>query len=288
MSRHSILILLNQRLLPESEVRIAPGNHGFLFGEGVFETLRADQGHPFMLPEHLTRMRRGLQRLGLAEPEGLTNTGELCRQLLEANHLAKRPAVIKLIISRDTDATPETPPLFLIRAAPLDLEAIARRRAGLKATIAPWRRDRANPLLRIKSLNYLENRFALEWARKRGYNEAIFMNLDGELCEGSFTNLFLVLKKGQILTPPTEAGLLPGITRRFILEQAPALGLEIREAPLSPQILADCHGAFLTSSLMDLAPLTRLADHSFRPAATQKLYQLLLHAFVTARRGSNG
>ena len=276
------IIFLNHRFLPETEAGISVTNSGFLFGEGVFETVRADRGRPFRLAAHLERLRRGLQVLGLPEPDALGRAAAVCEQLLEENHLLEQAAVIKLVVSGGNPAEKEPQPTFLVRATPLDSEAIARRQTGLRAGIIPWRRDRANPLLGIKSLNYLENRLALRWAHNQGFDEGIFTNHEGELCEGTFSNLFLV--RGEtLLTPPESSGLLAGITRQFILETAPGLGLEVREVPLRADQIEGCSGAFLTSSLMDLAPLLELEGKSFDPAATRSCRSRLQQAFAAAR-----
>ncbi len=274
-------IYLNGSFRPEEEAGIAPLDSGFLFGEGVFETLRADRGRPFRLTAHLERLRRGLQLLGLPEPAALPETGAILERLLQENRLREEPAAIKLTVSGGPpNDAPE--PTFMVRAAPLDLTAIARRRAGLRAGLIPWHRDRANPLLAIKSLNYLENRLALRWARERGLDEGIFVNFEGELCEGTFSNLFLI-REETLLTPPQNAGLLAGITRQFILETAPGLGLEVREVPLRESDIETADGAFLTSSLMDLAPLLELAGKGFAPERTRNQRNRLEEAFSEAR-----
>ena len=276
-------IYLNGRFIAEDEARIGALDGGYLFGEGVFETLRADWGRPFRLTEHLERLRRGLRLLELSEPDGLEESGALCARLLRLNRLAGEPAAIKLAVSRGPAENGASPPTFLVRATALDQAAMARRRAGLRAGIVPWRRDRLNPLLGIKSLNYLENRLALKWARRQGCDEGIFVNLEGELCEGTFSNLFLVLGE-TIFTAPESSGLLAGITRGFILETAPALGLEIRREALSPAQLEACSGAFVTSSLMDLAPLLELGGVAFDAEATGKLQKRLRQAFAASRQ----
>ena len=149
----------------------------------------------------------------------------------------------------------------------------------MRALILPWRRDRRNPLLAVKSLNYLENRYGLQEARKRGFDEAIFLNHEGEFCEGSFSNLFLI-RGESLLTPPLTAGLLAGITRAFILQSANLLGLDCREVTLYPKDLKECDGAFLTSSLMEIAPLIELDEHKFDLIRTSKLRNILQKTFL--------
>ena len=275
-------IYINDRFIPENEASISPLDTGFLFGEGLFETIRSYHGQPFQLENHLARLRLGLQTLALPEPRNLKQSHTIIAELLTANQLTKKPGTIKIIVSRGTAKLHNTdkilPPTLLIRATELDLESIKQRQQGMRALILPWRRDRQNPLLKVKSLNYLENRFGLQEAHRKGFDEGIFLNHEGEFCEGSFSNLFLIRDK-TLLTPPLTAGLLPGITRAFILQTANLLGLDCREVPLYPKDLGECNGAFLTSSLMEIAPLIELDGYKFDLERTSELLNLLQKAF---------
>ena len=276
------LIYIDGGLIPENRATISPLDTGFLFGEGLFETIRTYHGHPFLLDNHLARLRQGLQKLAIPEPQDLQQSSAIISELLAANRLAQDTGVIKLVVSRGSTETSNPdktlPPTLMIRATRLDLESIHRRQQGMKALILPWHRDRHNPLLAVKSLNYLENRFGLQEARRRGFDEGIFLNQEGELCEGSFSNLFLI-KDENLLTPPLTTGLLPGITRAFILQTASRLDLDCQETPLFQKDIKECDGAFLTSSLMELAPLIELDKHKFNLKQTAKLRNTLQEAF---------
>ena len=276
------LIYINGRFMPENRATISPLDSGFLFGEGLFETIRSYQGHPFLLDKHLARLRRGLQRLAIPEPQNLQQSPAIISELLAANRLTQEPGVIKLVVSRgDTkigNPDKNLAPTLMIRATRLDLESIRRRQQGMRALILPWRRDRQNPLLTVKSLSYLENRYGLGEAHRGGFDEGIFLNQEGELCEGSFSNLFLI-RGESLLTPPLTAGLLPGITRAFILDTADRLHLDCRETPLYEKDIKECDGAFLTSSLMEMAPLIELSEHKFNLDRTSKLRSTLQETF---------
>ena len=276
------LIYLNNGFVPENRAAISPLDAGFLFGEGLFETIRTYHGHPFRLDDHLARLHQGLQKLAIPEPQNLNQSPAIIAELLTTNQLTQGPGVIKLVVSRgntETDNPDNTlPPTLTIRATRLDLENIRRRQQGMRALILPWRRDRHNPLLAVKSLNYLENRYGLQEARKRGFDEGIFLNQEGELCEGSFSNLFLIRGKS-LRTPPLTAGLLPGITRSFILQTASRLDLDCQEVPLYQKDIGECDGAFLSSSLMETAPLIELGEHKFDLNLTSKLRSTLQEAF---------
>ncbi len=277
------IIYLNYGFVPESRAAISPLDTGFLFGEGLFETIRSDDGHPLLLEEHLTRLRLGLQKLDIPEPRNLLQSSEIIAELLITNHLTQTAGTIKIVVSRGASkanrADKAPPPTLMIRATKLDLADIRRRQQGMRALILPWRRDRQNPLLTVKSLNYLENRYGLREAQRRGFDEGIFLNQEGELCEGSFSNLFLIRDKS-LLTPPLTAGILPGITREFILETAKRLHLDCQETPIYPKEIKKCDGAFLSSSLMEIAPLIELDKHKFNLDQTSELRTLLQNAFA--------
>ena len=279
MTRH---IAINGKIIPESKAGISPANPGFLFGEGLFETIRADAGRPFLLPEHLERMRSGLKILGLDLPVDLDLADSIITELLAANKLNDTSAVIKLISTRNpavnTDIGQKPATCLIIKTAKLDLEEIQKRQSGLRAKIIPWSRNSDNPLLALKSLNYLENRYALQKVKQQGFDEGIFLNQADELCEGTFSNLFLI-RQGVLLTPPLTAGILPGITRAFILEKTRSAGIESRATPLSPEDFKTCDGAFLTSSLMHLAPLTEINRIKFDPEKTAPLRKILRRFF---------
>ena len=274
------IIFRDGRLYREDAALISPLDNGFLFGEGVFETMRADRGRIFLLPQHLERLLRGLELLEIPRPEIFPRIPDLGDEIIRADGLQEGCAAVKLAIS---SGAPGSTPTLLLQVRALESDFIRRRQRGLKAGLVPWRRDAANPLLAIKSLNYLENRHALRLMRSRNLDEGIFLNQDGELCEGTFSNLFLV-SGDTILTPPESAGLLPGITRAFLLKNCRRIGLEIREQKLYPADLEKCDGAFVSSSLMDVAPLLQLERQHFSPAKTAPLRGKLARLFSSARQ----
>lgn len=270
-------IYINGEILPEDQAQISPLNPGFLFGEGLFETIRADEGLPFLLPEHLERLRASLGHLNIELPTEFDQIPSICLDLLSANQLNLEATTIKLICSR-TNLENLSPTNLTITTSRLDLEGIRKRQRGIKAQLIPWCRDRKNPLLTLKSLNYLENRYALQAAKRQGFGEGIFLNQEGELCEGTYSNLFFI-KEECLLTPPLNAGILPGTTRAFILKKALQIGIKCQETPLLPEDLKHCSGAFLTSSLMHLAPIIELNKINFDPKLTAPIRQRLLQLF---------
>ncbi|HIE07213.1 MAG TPA: hypothetical protein EYP64_04140 [Desulfarculaceae bacterium] len=275
-------IYIDGAVIPENEAAISPFSPGFLFGEGLFETLRADTGLIFMLPEHLERMRAGLKMLNLQIPTDFDQIAAVSTELLTKNRLLHKTATIKLICcARNLEhktSSLKVSTTLIIRVTELNLDEIGERQRGMRALILLWRRNRSNPLLAIKSLNYLENRYGLKEAVRTGFDEGIFLNQEGELCEGTFSNLFLIRQR-TLLTPPLNAGILAGTTRDFILRKARQAGIECQEMPLLADDLKNCDGAFLTSSLMRLAPLTEVDQKTFNLEKSATLRRQLLDFF---------
>ena len=148
---------------------------------------------------------------------------------------------------------------MMLLAAPLTDYPPDLYRRGMAAVFSAVRRNETSPLSGIKSLNYLDNLLAREDARRRGADEAILLNTRGLVAEGSASNVFLV-RGNKLMTPGIQSGALSGITRRAVLELATAAGLEAVESEVEPSAFKDAAEAFLTNSVMEIMPLTRLDD----------------------------
>ncbi|MEE8471400.1 MAG: aminotransferase class IV [Dehalococcoidia bacterium] len=249
------IVYLNGALLPRDQARISPFDHGFLYGYGLFETMRAYSGHVFRLRKHLDRLARSAQLLDLAT--GTFDLEKACYDTLRANNLDE--ARIRLTVSIGEGESPPDPqphpgPTVLIvatRYTPLSDETY---RSGFKAVVSSIRLNSQSPLSHMKSANYLNNLLARKEARATGADEALLLNERGLLCEGSTSNIFLV-SKGNLVTPNEESGLLPGITREAVLELASHLGISVTQREVQPQELLQAQEAFLTNSLLGLMPL---------------------------------
>lgn len=268
------IVYLNGRLVPHSEAKLSPFDHGFLYGYGLFETMRAYDGHIFRLDAHLTRLRCSADSIGLTHEiltteEGKQSLKAACTAMLAANGL--KDARIRLTVSAgEGDMTPDpgtcSSPTVLITARNLDPIPPEKYEAGFKAAIASLRRNSQSPLSRLKSTCYLENSLARRAARAGGYDEAIFLNEQGYLAEGSSTNIFLV-SRGELITPCFESGVLPGITRDTVLEIAGTLSIKATERWVEPNELIEAQEAFLTNSILELVPLVSVEG---RPVGTGK------------------
>jgi branched-chain amino acid aminotransferase len=250
----------NGRLVPAEEVRIAPDDAGFLFGDGLFETLRVDDGRPRDLSAHLDRLSAGLERLGIAPPESRCDLGRAVNEVAKA---APRPlARLRITISRGTAAGPTR----LITTAPYEPPG----ESVTAILLTDCRIDSRSPLAGLKSLCYQTNRVALREAEARGAFETLLLNEHGRLAEGSRSNVALVLPEGIFTTHQSE-GCLPGTVRRRLLERG-----AIREGLLTLQDLASAEGLLLMNSLIGVLPVSRLDDRDLPVGVEAALLRQLL------------
>jgi branched-chain amino acid aminotransferase len=280
------IINLNGQLKHRFEAKLSPFDHGFLYGYGLFETMRAYNGHIFRLDSHLTRLRCSAESIGLTHvvlttEEGKQSLKAACMATLEANEL--KDARIRLTISAgDGDMTPDTgtcpKPTVLIAARNLDPLPAEKYETGFKAVVAFLRRNSQSPLSRLKSTCYMENVLARMTARATGYDEAILLNEQGYLAEGSTTNVFLV-NHGELITPSFESGVLPGITREAVLEIARTSNIKATERWVQLNELIEAQEAFVTNSILELMPLVSVEGRPIGTGKPGKLARDLLFAY---------
>ncbi|MDH4299561.1 MAG: aminotransferase class IV [Dehalococcoidia bacterium] len=279
-------IYLNGQLVRGFEARLSPFDHGFLYGYGLFETMRSYNGHIFRLDSHLTRLRCSAESVGLTHSVLITDDGKqslkaACVATLAANRL--KDARIRLTVSAgEGDMTPDprtcASPTVLITARNLDPLSPEKYETGFKAAVSFLRRNSQSPLSRLKSTCYMENILARTTARAVGCDEAIFLNEQGYLAEGSATNVFLV-SHGELITPCFESGVLPGITRDAVLEIARTSNIKATERWVQLNELIEAEEAFLTNSILELVPLVSVEGRIIGTGKPGKLTGDLLFAY---------
>jgi len=282
------IIYLNGQLVPRFEAKLSPFDHGFLYGYGLFETMRAYNGHIFRLDSHLTRIRCAAESIGLTHSilttdEGKQSLKAACVAMLAANNL--KDARIRLTVSNgEGDMTPDpstcSGPTVLITARNLVPLPPEKYESGFKATLSFLRRNSQSPLSRLKSTCYMENILARMAARGAGCDEAIFLNEQGFLAEGSSNNVFLV-SNGELITPCFESGVLPGITRDAVLEIARTSNIKATERWVQLNELIKAQEAFVTNSILELMPLTWFEG---KPIGTGKPGQLTRKLIAAYRK----
>jgi branched-subunit amino acid aminotransferase/4-amino-4-deoxychorismate lyase len=234
-------------VIPLEEARVAVRDRGFLFGEGVFETIRVARGRPWRLERHLARLAGGARALGFAPPEG---AAEAAAALLA--RFGPRDGALKVIVTAG-DPPALAPALILTVAPPRPLPEGARE-SGVAAGIAAARHDPESPLSARKTLAYLERRLARRAAEAAGHYEAIFLDARGRVAEGAATNVFWAAG-GALRTPALSLGILPGIARGAVLEIAAAIGVRAEEGAFFLEDLLASDEAFLTNALAGVLPL---------------------------------
>ncbi|NPV30399.1 MAG: hypothetical protein HPY58_12290 [Firmicutes bacterium] len=247
------------RLVPENAPSLGIGERGFLYGDGLFETVRVYRGKPFAWRRHLARLAAGCQVLQIPFPGEELKTG--VEALLEASGLAEgslRVTVARGESPRGLLSPPGIKPTVVITAHPGEPYPPAAYARGFRAATVSFPRNHLSPLVRLKSLNYLENVLGRREAAAAGADEGIFLNIKGEVAEGTISNVFLVFQGRSIITPHPESGLLPGITREIVLSLAGELGFSVAEKIVLPEDFRKAEEAFLTSSLLEVMPLVSL------------------------------
>jgi branched-chain amino acid aminotransferase len=235
-------------------------DRGFTLADGCFETMRAYGGVIFCLDAHMQRLSMTAARLGIPVPPHLEQTLAAALRALRA---VRADASVRLTISRGTGAGLAAPsgavPTTVLLIGRLPAVPATLDTAGLTARIASGRRNEHAPSAGLKTLSYTDAVMALTEARASGADEALLLDTAGHLCDGSSSNLFLVAG-GIVRTPPRSCGILPGITRETVLGILQSLGITAEEVPILPVELDTADEVFLTSSLREIAPVTRIGE----------------------------
>lgn len=274
------IVHLNGSLLPLSQARVSPLDHGFLYGYGLFETMRAYSGHIFSLEAHLARLRRAAAFLGL----GLDRLPDLSRALydtLGANHLMN--ARIRLTLSGGPgepvpDVTACREPTLLITAREYVPHPDSIYRQGFRAALSAISRNTHSPVSGLKTLSYLDNILARREASLAGADEAIMLNEQGFVAEGSTSNVFLV-SGNALRTPGEDCGILPGVTRSVVMELARTAGLATAEEKIAPGEFALADEAFCTNSLIEIMPVTAFDGRAVGRGAPGEVTAKLMAAY---------
>jgi branched-chain amino acid aminotransferase len=258
-------IWINGKLFDRSEARVSVYDHGFLYGDGVFEGIRIYNRKVFKLREHIDRLYESARHTHLEIPMSREQMCEATVSTVQANQ--KVDGYIRLIVTRGEGNLGLDPrkcgnPQVIIIVDDISLYPREMYDNGLEIVTAATIRNHSNALNpRIKSLNYLNNILAKIEAIRAGCQEAIMLNAQGEVAECTGDNIFVV--KHRILsTPPIHAGILEGITRNTVMELAREAGIEVREATLTRHDVYAADEVFLTGTAAEVIPVVKVDDRA--------------------------
>jgi branched-chain amino acid aminotransferase len=278
---------VNGRVSDQEHASISVFDHGFLYGEGVYETLRTYNGQPFLFDRHMRRLRKSAGMLALSVPLSDAEIDGRFRDTMRTAKLGDsrdREAYIRILVTRgigeltyDPAATP-TPSIVVIVKPNVAPPAEVFER-GVRVCLVGVVRNHpgsVNPV--IKSNNLLNNALAMQEAFRSGGYEGVMRNYKGELAECTQSNLFIV-KDGAALTPPIDAGLLAGITREFLFEVGADAGIPVREAVLRDADLLGADESFLTSTTREVVPIVQVDDRRIGTGTPGPITRALLEGY---------
>jgi len=240
-------------------------DHGFLYGEGIYETLRTYDREPFLFERHMQRLRNSASLIALTVPYADADMRARVRETAAALTSHDGELYIRILLTRGVGELSYNPsvtptPTLVIIVKPFPAPADKTFTDGIKVSLVSVRRNHPRALdPMIKSNNLLNNALAMQQALRAGAEEALMQNQAGEIVECSQSNFFIV-KDGAALTPPLSAGLLPGITRAYVMEVAAEIGVHAREARLTPDDVRAADEAFITGTTREVTPVVAVDD----------------------------
>ena len=274
----SLTVYRDGKFMPEEQATVSAFDRGFLYGDGLFETLRCYEGKFFRLDPHVERLRRGLETLAITPPAPLKEIAPVLGELAKLNHVAN--GVARIVVTRGVGEFgllgkfAEQPMLFVACWSQPPLPT-RRYEAGIQVIVA---HQRLGGTSKLKSLNYLAQIMARREADEAGADDAILLNTHGHVGEATSGNVFLVRER-ELITPALEAEILPGITRAAVLERAHADKLPVVERVVHQNDLFHADEVFLTSSVAEVTPVTRLGGHWVHLGQPGPLTREMMRAF---------
>lgn len=278
----SIQVYIDGEFYAKEEAKISVYDHGLLYGDGVFEGIRSYCGTVFRMKEHLDRLWDSAKAIAIEIPMTKEAMGDAIYATLKQNNFTD--AYIRLVVTRgvgDLGLNPmncKTPSVIIITDK-IQLYPTEYYENGMELVTAST--VRIHPMSispRVKSLNYLNNIMAKLEGLKAGCVEALMTNVRGEVAECTGDNIFIV-KRGRLLTPPVDAGILEGVTRNFVIELAKREGVEVCEVPLTKYDMYVADECFLTGTAAEAVPITKLDGRTIGDGRPGPITKKLLDCF---------
>jgi branched-chain amino acid aminotransferase len=260
-----MITFLNGHFVPGTQAVIPVNDRGFMYGDGLFETVRVVNGRPFRFAQHLERMMRGANFLKIKPPFPPKELQDYAGQLIEKNEMPE--AILRVTLTRGPGERGYTPNgegrptiVMTLHAAP-----VSEIPVQWSLITSSFRVPAADPLSSFKTLNKLTHVMARAEAAEKGANEALLINTNGEVAETAGGNIFWVYDD-KICTTPTGRGVLPGITRAVVLEICQALGLLTNKRVIKPEALKNSEGIFITQSALGIVPVATFDEELVAPS----------------------
>jgi branched-chain amino acid aminotransferase len=285
--RMSFQVYINGKLYDKQDAKISVYDHGLLYGDGVFEGIRCYGGKVFRLEEHLRRLWDSAKAIWLTIPISREAMAQAVYDTLRANKIAD--GYIRLVVTRGAgtlglDPNRTSDPQVIIITDHISLYPREMYEKGLEiVTVSVVRNHPAALSPRIKSLNYLNNILAKIEGLQAGCVEALMLNTKGEVAECTGDNIFLA-RDGVLLTPPTEAGILEGVTRQAVIDLARESGREVREVPLTKHDVYIADEMFLTGTAAEVVPVVKVDSRQIGDGRPGPITRDLLERFHTLAR----
>lgn len=254
-------IYINGQIVPQEDAKISVFDHGLLYGDGVFEGIRAYHGKIFTLDEHLDRLYDSATAISLKIPITKAEMAEAIKQTMKANNLTD--SYIRLVVTRGVgklglDPNKCATPQIIIIADTIELYSKALYEKGLDIVTVTTIRNHFSALdPKIKSLNYLNNILAKIESIQSGAGEALMLNKDGYVAECAGDNIF-IFKDNILRTPPSSAGILVGITRNVVMKLAAEMGVKVKEELMTRYDLYIAEECFLTGTAAEIIPVVKI------------------------------
>jgi branched-chain amino acid aminotransferase len=283
-------IYLNDRFVKKEEAVVSVFDHGFLYGDGVYETIRSYGSRIFMRDQHLARLRRSADAIGLTIPIPEQRWPALLHEAMTRNDVGHEftDAYLRITISRgagDIGLDPALCPIptVVIMTKPLQPPPPEQYRLGVNLIVAKTRRNLPSALSpQIKAINFLNNILAKREAIAAGAFDSILLNWESHLTECTVSNLFFV-QAGKLCTPAVSCGLLDGITRDIVLNLAREAQIPVEEGPFGVEAIRRADECFLTNTTMEVMPVTMIDGHSVGNGASGPLTQEIHRLFIANR-----
>jgi aminodeoxychorismate lyase len=270
-----MLVFLNGQFVPEQQAVISVNDRGFMYGDGLFETMRVCGGRPFRLAQHLERLTRGADFLKIKCPFAPRALQEFAGQLIGQNKMPG--AILRLTLTRGPGERGYTPRADGRPTVVMTLHDAPSLEDPIQWSLitSSYRIPAADPLSSFKTLGKLTHVMARSEAVEQGADEALLINTNGEVAETAGGNLFWVYDE-KICTVPTGRGVLPGITRAVVLEICQTLGLPTNKRVIKPEALRNSEGIFITQSALGIVPV---AAFNGEPVAPSPLVEQISRAY---------